>query len=185
MKTPPWPAAQHIEQLQTDLRTLAEDAGRLSASLPSDETPGASERLHVGDGDRQYLTGPQGRWPQDPLSGRRVGEHVGHDHRRRHPATEPAGRRQGPRRQVAAGPGHGRLALDPDSPRQPVPDLHLQRPGQDRWFEERGAVWLDGGDREALEARGSGAARRGPRRGHQPLPTHSQRRSSCSPGPTM
>jgi hypothetical protein len=48
---------EHINKLQTDLKTLSEDAGRLSASLPSDETPGASERLHVGDGDRQYLTG--------------------------------------------------------------------------------------------------------------------------------
>jgi hypothetical protein len=48
---------EHINQLQADLRSLEEDARRLSASLPSDETPGDRVRLHVGDGDRQYLTG--------------------------------------------------------------------------------------------------------------------------------
>ena len=48
---------EHINTLQTDLKSLEEDAGRLSASLPSEETPGDRERLHVGDGDRQYLTG--------------------------------------------------------------------------------------------------------------------------------
>ncbi len=48
---------EHINQLQTDLLSLEEDARRLSASLPSDETPGARVRSHVGDGDRQYLTG--------------------------------------------------------------------------------------------------------------------------------
>ena len=48
---------EHIDQLQADLRSLEEDARRLSASLPSDETPGDSVRLHIGDGDRQYLTG--------------------------------------------------------------------------------------------------------------------------------
>ena len=47
----------HINELQTDLRSLEEDARRLSASLPSDETPGDRVRSHVGDGDRQYLTG--------------------------------------------------------------------------------------------------------------------------------
>jgi len=48
---------EHINQLQADLRSLEEDARRLSASLPSEETPGDRVRLHVGDGDRQYLTG--------------------------------------------------------------------------------------------------------------------------------
>jgi len=48
---------EHINRLQTDLKSLEEDAARLSASLPSEETPGDRERLHVGDGDRQYLTG--------------------------------------------------------------------------------------------------------------------------------
>ncbi len=48
---------EHINRLQTDLRSLEEDARRLSASLPSEETPGDRQRLHVGDGDRQYLTG--------------------------------------------------------------------------------------------------------------------------------
>jgi hypothetical protein len=48
---------EHINQLQADLRSLEEDARRLSASLPSDETPGDRVRVHIGDGDRQYLTG--------------------------------------------------------------------------------------------------------------------------------
>ncbi len=48
---------EHINQLQSDLRSLEEDARRLSASLPSDETPGDRVRVHIGDGDRQYLTG--------------------------------------------------------------------------------------------------------------------------------
>jgi hypothetical protein len=48
---------EHINQLQADLRSLEEDARRLSASLPSDETPGDRVRAHIGDGDRQYLTG--------------------------------------------------------------------------------------------------------------------------------
>ena len=48
---------EHINRLQADLRSLEEDAHRLSASLPSEETPGDRVRVHVGDGDRQYLTG--------------------------------------------------------------------------------------------------------------------------------
>ena len=48
---------ENINQLQADLRSLEEDAKRLSASLPSEETPGDRVRLHVGDGNRQYLTG--------------------------------------------------------------------------------------------------------------------------------
>jgi hypothetical protein len=48
---------EHINRLQADLRSLEEDAKRLSASLPSEETPGDRVRLHIGDGNRQYLTG--------------------------------------------------------------------------------------------------------------------------------
>ncbi|MCP4897169.1 MAG: VWA domain-containing protein [bacterium] len=48
---------EHINQLQADLRSLEEDARRLSASLPSQETPGDRVRSYIGDGDRQYLTG--------------------------------------------------------------------------------------------------------------------------------
>lgn len=48
---------EHINRLQTDLRSLEEEARRLSASLPSQETPGDRVRTFVGDGDRQYLTG--------------------------------------------------------------------------------------------------------------------------------
>jgi hypothetical protein len=48
---------EHINKLQADLRSLEEDARRLSASMPSEETPGDRIRSHFGDGDRQYLTG--------------------------------------------------------------------------------------------------------------------------------
>jgi len=48
---------EHINRLMVDLRTLEDEAKRLSAATPSDETPGDRVRTHVGDGDRQYLTG--------------------------------------------------------------------------------------------------------------------------------
>ncbi len=48
---------EHLNQLMSDLRTLEDAARRLSASTPSTETPGDRIRTHVGDGDRQYLTG--------------------------------------------------------------------------------------------------------------------------------
>lgn len=48
---------EHINQLQADLRSLEQDAKRLSAAAPSEEVPGARTRAHIGDGDRQYLTG--------------------------------------------------------------------------------------------------------------------------------
>lgn len=48
---------EHINRLKADVRSLEEDAKRLSAATPSDETPGSRIRSHVGDGDRQYLTG--------------------------------------------------------------------------------------------------------------------------------
>jgi Mg-chelatase subunit ChlD len=48
---------EHINRLKADLKSLEEEAKRLSAASPSDETPGRRLRAHVGDGDRQYLTG--------------------------------------------------------------------------------------------------------------------------------
>jgi hypothetical protein len=48
---------EHVNRLKTDLKSLEEDARRLSASLPSEETPGDKVRSFIGDGDRQYLTG--------------------------------------------------------------------------------------------------------------------------------
>jgi len=48
---------EHINRLKTDLQTLENDAKRLSAAAPSDETPGDRLRSFIGDGDRQYLTG--------------------------------------------------------------------------------------------------------------------------------
>ena len=48
---------EHINRLQADLKSLEEDARRLSGGPPSEEAPGAKTRSFVGDGDRQYLTG--------------------------------------------------------------------------------------------------------------------------------
>jgi len=48
---------EHLNRLQADLLSLEEDARRLSAEAPSEETPGDRVRSHVGDGTRQYLTG--------------------------------------------------------------------------------------------------------------------------------
>ncbi len=48
---------EHVNKLKTDLKTLEDEVKRLSASLPSEETPGERVRTFVGDGDRQYLTG--------------------------------------------------------------------------------------------------------------------------------
>ena len=48
---------EHLNRLQADLLSLEEDAQRLAAEAPSEETPGDRVRSHVGDGARQYLTG--------------------------------------------------------------------------------------------------------------------------------
>ena len=48
---------EHINRLKADLKSLEEAARRYSAAAPSEETPGDRLRVHIGDGDRQYLTG--------------------------------------------------------------------------------------------------------------------------------
>jgi hypothetical protein len=48
---------ESINKLQTDLKSLENEARRLAAAAPSQETPGDRLRAFVGDGDRQYLTG--------------------------------------------------------------------------------------------------------------------------------
>ena len=48
---------EHLNRLQTDLKTLEQDTKRLSASLPDEQAPGDRTRAFIGDGDRQYLTG--------------------------------------------------------------------------------------------------------------------------------
>lgn len=47
----------HVNKLKADLKSLEEEVKRLSALAPSEETPGDRIRTHIGDGDRQYLTG--------------------------------------------------------------------------------------------------------------------------------
>ena len=141
---------QHIEKLQADLRSLEEDAGRLSASLPSDETPGASERLHVGDGDRQYLTGLK-------VGGRRIlflvdvsasmlGTTIVDVIRRR---NLPDGDK------VRAAKWQQALAtvdwLSTQIPRDSQFQIYTFNPRAGPVVRDRGGVWLDGSDREALE----------------------------------
>lgn len=48
---------EHLNKLKTDLKSLEEEARRLAASVPEEETPGEKIRAFTGDGDRQYLTG--------------------------------------------------------------------------------------------------------------------------------
>jgi hypothetical protein len=48
---------EHVNRLKADLQSLEQDTKRLSAQGPSEETPGDRVRTHLGDGDRQYLTG--------------------------------------------------------------------------------------------------------------------------------
>ena len=48
---------EHVNKLAADLKSLEEDAKRLSAQTPSEEVPGDKVRAIIGDGDRQYLTG--------------------------------------------------------------------------------------------------------------------------------
>ena len=142
---------EHIEKLQTDLKSLEEDAGRLSASLPSDETPGASERLHVGDGDRQYLTGLK-------VGGRRIlflvdasasmlGTTIVDVIRRR---NLPDGDK------VRAAKWQQAMAtvdwLSTQIPRDSQFQIYTFNTTAGPVVRERGAVWLDGSDREALEA---------------------------------
>jgi Mg-chelatase subunit ChlD len=142
---------EHIEKLQTDLKSLEEDAGRLSASLPSDETPGASERLRVGDGDRQYLTGLK-------VGGRRIlflvdasasmlGTTIVDVIRRR---NLPDGDK------VRAAKWQQALAtidwLSTQIPRDSQFQIYTFNTRAGPVVQDRGRVWLDGSDREALEA---------------------------------
>jgi len=48
---------EQLDSLKTELKNLEEQTKRLSAVVISDETPGNRLRAHIGDGNRQYLTG--------------------------------------------------------------------------------------------------------------------------------
>jgi hypothetical protein len=49
---------EHVNRLMADLKSLEESNRRLSAAIPeAEEPPGDRLRSHIGDGDRQYLTG--------------------------------------------------------------------------------------------------------------------------------
>jgi len=141
---------EHINTLQTDLKSLEEDAGRLSASLPSDETPGDRERLHIGDGDRQYLTGLK-------VGGRRIlflvdasasmlGATIVDVIRRRNlPDAD----------KVRAAKWQQALAtvdwLSTQIPRDSQFQIYAFNTEAHPMGTDGGAAWLDGSDREALE----------------------------------
>jgi hypothetical protein len=142
---------EHINTLQTDLKSLEEDAGRLSASLPSDETPGDRERLHVGDGDRQYLTGLK-------VGGRRIlflvdasasmlGTTIVDVIRRRNMSDAD---------KVRAAKWRQTLAtvdwLSTQIPRDSQFQIYTFNTKANPVAADGGASWLDGSDREALDS---------------------------------
>lgn len=142
---------EHINKLQTDLKSLEEDAARLSASLPSDETPGDRERAHIGDGDRQYLTGLK-------IGGNRIlflvdasasmlGTTIVDVIRRRNlPDAD----------KVRAAKWQQTLAtvdwLSTQIPRDSQFQIYVFNTEARPVTPDGGAAWLDGSDREALES---------------------------------
>jgi hypothetical protein len=141
---------EHVNRLKTDLKSLEEDAKRLSAAAPSEEAPGDRTRAFVGDGDRQYLTGLKVGGDRVFIlvdaSASMLGETIVNIVRRRNMAEDV---------KVRAGKWRQTLAT--------VDWLTTQIPRNSKFqiytFNERaGAVlpgtegqWLEGGDREVLE----------------------------------
>jgi len=141
---------EHINRLQADLRSLEEDARRLSASLPSEETPGDRVRLHVGDGDRQYLTGLK-------VGGRRIlfmvdasasmlGSTIVNVIRRRNLPD---------RDKVRAAKWRQTLAtmdwLSTQIPRESQFQIYTFNTSAGSAVPDTSGVWLDGSDRQVLE----------------------------------
>lgn len=146
---------EHVQKLQADLRSLEEDARRLSASMPSEKTPGDRVRAHVGDGDRQYLTGLK-------VGGRRIlflvdasasmlGSTIVNVIRRRNLPD---------RDKVRAAKWQQALAtvdwLTTQIPRDSRFQIYTFNTNAGAVVPDTGGVWLDGGDREVLD----GAVRR-------------------------
>lgn len=146
---------EHVQKLQADLRSLEEDARRLSASMPSKKTPGDRVRAHVGDGDRQYLTGLK-------VGGRRIlflvdasasmlGSTIVNVIRRRNLPD---------RDKVRAAKWQQALAtvdwLTTQIPRDSRFQIYTFNTNAGAVVPDTGGVWLDGGDREVLD----GAVRR-------------------------
>jgi hypothetical protein len=141
---------EHINRLQADLRSLEEDARRLSASLPSEETPGDRVRVHVGDGDRQYLTGLK-------VGGRRIlflvdssasmlGSTIVNVIRRRNLPD---------RDKVRAAKWQQALAtvdwLSTQIPRESRFQIYTFNTTTNAVVPDSEGVWLDGGDRKVLD----------------------------------
>jgi len=141
---------EHINKLQTDLKSLEEDAARLSASLPSDETPGDRVRLHVGDGDRQYLTGLKVGGSRIlflvDASASMLGSTIVDVVRRRNLPDQD---------KVRAAKWQQALAtadwLSTQIPRDSQFQMYVFNTEARPVIEGVGAAWLDGSDREALD----------------------------------
>ena len=141
---------EHINRLQADLKSLEEDAKRLSASLPSEETPGDRQRSHVGDGDRQYLTGLK-------VGGRRIlflvdasasmlGTTIVDVVRRRNlPDSDKI--RAAKWQQTVATMDWLTTQIPPDSQFQ----IYTFNTSATPLMADSGSGWLDGGDRKTLE----------------------------------
>jgi hypothetical protein len=142
---------EHLNQLQTDLRSLEEDAKRLSASLPSEETPGSSERLHVGDGDRQYLTGLKVGGSRIlflvDASASMLGSTIVDVIRRRNLPDADKLRAAKWRQAVATVDW-----LTTQIPRDSQFQIYVFNTEAAPVLPEKGPVWLDGSDRQALDA---------------------------------
>ncbi|MFQ5702033.1 MAG: VWA domain-containing protein [Acidobacteriota bacterium] len=141
---------EHVNRLQADLKSLEEDARRLSASAPSEETPGDRLRSFVGDGNRQYLTGLR-------VGGRRVfilvdtsasmlGEKLVNIIRRRNMANTVkirAGKWQRAVRTVDW--------LMAQIPRESKFQIYTFNASAAPVIPGTGGQWLDGGDRKVLD----------------------------------
>lgn len=141
---------EHVNKLKTDIKTLEEEVKRLSASAPSEETPGDRNRSFVGDGDRQYLTGLK-------VGGRRIlilvdasasmlDDTIVNVVRRRNQSDE-IKRRSEKWQQAVSTVDWITTQIPPDS-RFQIYTFNTQSASV---VPEKNHEWLDGGDREALD----------------------------------
>jgi hypothetical protein len=141
---------EHLNQLMSDLRTLEEAARRLSASTPSAETPGDRVRVHVGDGDRQYLTGLKVGGNRILLvldsSASMLDETIVNVIRRRNQPEEERRRAEKWQRAVAAVDW-----LTTQLPRDAMFQVYHFADEARPVLEGTSGQWLDAGDREILE----------------------------------
>jgi len=141
---------EHINRLKTDLKSLEEDAKRLSAAAPSEETPGDRVRSFVGDGDRQYLTGLKVGGDRIfilvDVSASMLGETIVNIVRRRNMADDV---------KIRAGKWRQALAtvdwLSTQIPRNSQFQIYVFADQARPVLPDTAGLWLDGGDRESLD----------------------------------